>query len=82
MNTAHPQPPRVGRMVGPGQHANLGGDVAESDRLRPLFFRWLGNRSQATGLRLLGIDYGHGMRWAAGGVLGERYHQAVRDVVL
>lgn len=63
------------------QHANLAGSVYESDALRPLFLRWIGKRSNAAALRVAGLDYTHGMRWLAGGVLRADQQAIVREVL-
>ena len=45
------------------------GDPLESDRLRPLFLRWIGNRSNKSAFIAAGIDPDHGARWLSGGCL-------------
>lgn len=66
----------------PVNHRNYGGDPRESDRLRPLFLRWAGVRSNAAALRECGIDYGHGSAWLAGRtVLAKRHQETVRGVL-
>lgn len=58
------------------------GDPFESARLRPLFLRWIGNRTQAAGLKAAGIDYGHGMAWLAEKtVLRDEYQPIVRRLL-
>jgi hypothetical protein len=60
----------------------MGGDPVRSDQLRDPFLRWMGNRTNATGLRLAGVDYPHGMRWLAGnGVLADRFQVKVRALL-
>jgi hypothetical protein len=65
------------RENGPGTHALQAGPANESDRLRPLFLVWVGKRSYAAALKAAGIDYGHGMKWLAGGILREEYQRKV-----
>lgn len=62
--------------------SQLKGDPAESARLRLPFLRWIGNRTQAAGLKAAGIDYGHGMAWLAEKVvLREEYQPIVRRLL-
>ena len=61
--------------------AKVGGDPAESDQLRVRFLVWVGKRSYATALRVAGIEYGHGMKWLAGGILRAEYQALVLKVV-
>ena len=63
------------------QHANLAGSVYESDALRGPFLRWIGKRSNAAGLKVAGLDYTHGMRWLAGGVLRTDQQEKARAVL-
>jgi len=47
----------------PKQRASMGGNKSESDRLRPLFLRWVGQRFNSAALKSAGIPLAHGMAW-------------------
>lgn len=62
--------------------SQLKGDPTESARLRLPFLRWIGNRTQAAGLKAAGIDYCHGCAWLAEKtVLREAYQPVVRRLL-
>jgi hypothetical protein len=62
--------------------AQVKGDPFESARLRPYFLRWIGNRTQAAGLKVAGIDYCHGCAWLAEKtVLRDVYQPLVRRLL-
>ncbi len=50
----------------PKQSANMGGNAAESDRLRPLFLRWIGKRANTTAIKAAGLPIGHATAWLNG----------------
>ena len=55
---------------------------AESDRLRPMFLRWVGKRFNTAALRDAGIPTAHGIDWLGGGVvLDDRWQAIVRELL-